>query len=133
MSTGCTSTEVEAAERFRRDTVLHLSGFDLRYRLCADLDFWVRAYARGERFRHYPVRVAEFRLRGGQLSGDTALTDREQAEIVRRHLPVPVSALRKRWARWRYRLYNLPRYVARVRARGFQTSYELLQRGEAVR
>jgi len=118
---------------FRRDTVLRLRGFDLRYRLCADLDFWLRAFAGGDRFRYYPIRVAKFRLRGGQLSGDTALTDREQADIVGRHIPAPLSGLRKRCARWRYRVCNLPRYMARIRSRGFQTSYDLLRNGEAPR
>lgn len=115
---------------FRREAVLRLHGFDLRYQLCADLDFWLRALANGERFRYYPVRVAQFRLRDGQLSGDTHTTEREQSEIVRRHLPTPVSAWRKRWARWCYRVGNLPRYVARFRTRGFRTSYDMLHHRE---
>jgi glycosyltransferase involved in cell wall biosynthesis len=114
---------------FQRGLVRRIGDFDLRYRLCADLDFWLRAYVAGAGFRHFPVRVAQFRLRSGQLSGNTADTTREQAEIVRRHLPVPVSAPRREFARWRYRLGNLPRYVDRVRARGWRTSYQLL-RGE---
>ncbi|MEJ1973912.1 MAG: glycosyltransferase [Lacunisphaera sp.] len=112
---------------FRRDCVLRLRKFDLRYRLCADLDFWLRACAAGERFRYYAVPVAQFRLRGGQLSGDTRQTEREQEEIVRRHLPAPVSAWRRRATRLRYRLYNLPRYLERFRTRGIHTSYALLQ------
>ena len=32
---------------FRRDCVMRLRQFDLRYRLCADLDFWLRACAAG--------------------------------------------------------------------------------------
>lgn len=114
---------------FRRETVRRLQEFDTRYRLCADLDFWLRAYAAGEEFRYYPTCVAQFRVRGGQLSGNTALTMREQEEIIGRHLPVPVSRLKKQVARWRYRTCNLPRYMARVRSRGFRTSYQLLQEG----
>ncbi len=117
----------------RRDTVHRLGGFNPRYRLCADLDLWLRAYVAGAGFRYHPVRVAQFRLRGGQLSGATAVTEREQAEIVRRHLPQAVAAPRKKFARWRYRLCNLPRYLARVRSRGWRTSYQLLQHGEAPR
>jgi GT2 family glycosyltransferase len=116
---------------FRRDSVLRLRGFDLRYRLCADLDFWLRALVTGERFRYYPVRVAQFRLRDGQLSGDTRTTEQEQSDIVRRLLPTPVSAWRQRWARWHYRVSNLPRYLARFRTRGFRTSYEILHHREA--
>ena len=114
---------------FHRETVESLGGFDMRYRLCADLDFWLRAYVAGAGFRYYPVRVAQFRLRSGQLSGDTAVTMSEQEEIVSRHLPVPVSYLRRQAAFWRYRLHNLPRYLARIRTRRFQTSYRLLQNG----
>ncbi|HWA08591.1 MAG TPA: glycosyltransferase [Opitutaceae bacterium] len=117
---------------FRRQLVGRLGGFDLRYRLCADLDFWLRAYVMRAGFRYFPVRIAQFRLRGGQLSGNTATTEREQEEIVRRHLPEPVSRFRRRLARWRYRWCNLPRYLERVRTRGWRTSYQLLQ-GEGVR
>jgi glycosyltransferase involved in cell wall biosynthesis len=112
---------------FRRDIVRRLKGFDLRYRLCADLDFWLRAYTAGAKFRYYPKRVAQFRLRSGQLSGNTATTRHEQDEIVQRHLPVPVTPWSVRFARWRYRACNLPRYLERTRARGFRTSYQLLQ------
>jgi GT2 family glycosyltransferase len=116
---------------FRRDIVRRLGGFDLRYRLCADLDFWLRAYTAGAKFRYYPKRVAQFRLRAGQLSGNTAATRHEQDEIVKRHLPVQIAPWNVRLARWRYRACNLPRYLQRTRARGFHTSYQLLQ-GNAI-
>jgi hypothetical protein len=111
---------------FRRATVARLGGFDTRYRLCADLDFWLRAYAGGEGFRHHPLRVAQFRLREGQLSSDTALTVREQDEIVARHLPSRIPGAVRLCARWRYRACNLPRYLRRIRSSGFRTSYQLL-------
>lgn len=117
---------------FQRATVRRLGGFDQRYRLCADLDFWLRALAAGHRFRYYPHRVAQFRLRGGQLSGDTHTTEVEQADIVRRHLPVLVRPAQLRWARWRYRLRNLPRYLARFRTHGFRTSYRILNHREVA-
>jgi glycosyltransferase involved in cell wall biosynthesis len=112
---------------FRRSVVERLGRFDTRYRLCADLDFWLRAYASGARFRAHRLRVAQFRLRAGQLSGDTAATEREQTTIVARHLSQPLSPFRQQLARWRYRWCNLPRYVARMRTRGFRSSYEVLQ------
>lgn len=115
---------------FHRRAAQWLRGFDLRYRLCADLDYWLRAYAAGFPFRYHPVRVAQFRLRAGQLSGSTAVTEREQRDIVARHLPVPAPAAERRRARWAYRWRNLPRYVERIRRRGFKRSYQLLQ-GEA--
>jgi GT2 family glycosyltransferase len=118
---------------FRREVVERLRGFDTRYRLCADLDFWLRAYASGARFRSHRTRVAQFRLRPGQLSGNTSITEFEQSEIVARHLPQRVAAVSKAVARIRYRWCNLPRYAARVWSRGFQTSYQMLQAGEARR
>jgi hypothetical protein len=114
---------------FRRDTVERLGSFDTRYRLCADLDFWLRALASGARFRHYPLSVARFRLRTGQLSSDTTLTIREQDEIVARHLPARIPRLVKAWARLRYRMCNLPRYVERLRTSGLRTSYQILGEG----
>jgi hypothetical protein len=117
---------------FHRETVALLARFDTHYRLCADLDFWLRAYARGDRFRHYPLAVARFRIRAGQLSSDTAQTIREQDEIVARHLPVRVPAAIRVCARWRYRVCNLPRYLGRMRSVGLRTSYQMLASGGAA-
>lgn len=114
---------------FRADVVRELQGFDTRYRLCADLDFWLRAYAAGRTFRYYPLEVGKFRIRAGQLSGNVALTMREQEEIVARALPMRSSALMRQWARWRYRAMNLPRYLERSREAGWSTSNALLARG----
>jgi glycosyltransferase involved in cell wall biosynthesis len=118
---------------FRRATVERLRRFDTRYRLCADLDFWLRAYVAGARFRSHAMRVAQFRLRRGQLSGNTSITAFEQAEIVERHLPREIPPAVRRVARWRYRWCNLPRYLARIRNRGLQSSYEVLETAEARR
>jgi hypothetical protein len=114
---------------FHRKTVARLGGFDTRYRLCADLDFWLRSFAFGDRFRHYPINVARFRIRSGQLSSDTALTIREQNEIVARHLPREIHAGVRICARWRYRVCNLPRYLERYSTSGIRTSYEILASG----
>ncbi|HEY0946097.1 MAG TPA: hypothetical protein VGD81_12550 [Opitutaceae bacterium] len=116
---------------FSHETVKRLGGFDTRYRLCADLDFWVRAFASGQRFRYYAQSIAQFRLRTGQLSGATSVTMREQDDIVACHLHPPVAPLRRRAVRLGYRLYNLPRYLARIRSSGLRTSYQLLQHGTA--
>jgi GT2 family glycosyltransferase len=118
---------------FHRELVRRLGGFDLHYRLCADLAFWLRAYAAGWKFRYYPIRVARFRIRPGQLSGSTAVTRREQAEIVAQHLRKEVPAWKRRLARWKYRVWNLPRYWARLRSRGLKTSYQLLEGGRTAR
>jgi glycosyltransferase len=113
---------------FRRDVVEALGGFDVRYRLCADLDFWARAMAGGFAFRHYPLEVGQFRIRRGQLSGDVSITLREQNEIVHRAFPKMNKVLRV-LAKWRYRFMNLPRYIARTRTVGWTSSYRLLANG----
>ncbi|HET7535294.1 MAG TPA: glycosyltransferase [Candidatus Didemnitutus sp.] len=113
---------------FHRDCVTRLGGFDTRYRLCADLDFWLRARAAGEPFRYYDLPVAQFRLRRGQLSSNTARTILEQDSIVRRHFPEQLPAWRRQVARWRYRIHNFPRYLERTRrARSLRTSYQMLE------
>ncbi len=113
---------------FRRDVVDALHEFDLRYRLCADLDFWARALAAGFAFRHYPLEVGQFRIRRGQLSGDVSMTLREQSEIVHRAFPKMNRTLQS-LAKWRYRFMNLPRYLARTRTVGWTSSYRLLANG----
>lgn len=114
---------------FGEPVVRALGGYRLEYKLCADLDFWARALAAGFRFVYYPWTVGRFRIQAGQLSGDVALTRREQNAITARSFPAPTPALAQRWARLRYRLGNAPRYLERMRAVGFATSDQILARG----
>jgi hypothetical protein len=114
---------------FRRDVVRELREFNTKYRICADLDFWARALAAGRRFRYYPVEVGRFRIRRGQISGDVNLTRREQDEIARRLFPEAGGALDRFVAKWRYRVCNLPRYLARSRTVGWTSSYRILSHG----
>lgn len=111
---------------FNHKVLEQLGAFDLRYKLCADLDFWVRAYAAGREFRYYPMEVGQFRVRPGQLSGDVGLTRLEFSYVVRRNLNSPPSSKELRFARLRYRLLNLPRYLTRLRRVGWKTSEEVL-------
>jgi hypothetical protein len=113
---------------FRRDVVDALGGFDTKYKLCADLDFWARALAAGFAFRHCEMEVGHFRIRRGQLSGDVSITIREQNEIVHRAFPKMNKTLQL-LAKWRYRLLNIPRYVGRIRSVGWTSSYRLLANG----
>jgi len=89
---------------FRRAVVGWLGGFNLRYRLCADLDFWLRAYVMNARFRFAGKRVAQFESAAASFPETTRFTEAEQDEIVQRHLPVPVAKWDQRIARWRYPL-----------------------------
>ena len=111
---------------FSREAVQKVRGFDPGYRLCGDLDFWVRVYAHGFSFKHYKMRVGQFRLRKGQLSSNTRLTLCEQAEIVRLNFPLVVSPIKRQIAKLRYRVNNLPKYIMRLRVQGFKTSHQML-------
>jgi len=112
---------------FQRECVRKLGGFDLQYKLCADLDFWARALAGGFAFRFYPAELGRFRIREGQLSGNILLTREELTRITAAHFPQTVSPLGKKWAKVRYRWINLPRYLERFRRSGVKTSEEILE------
>ena len=114
---------------FGAPVVRALGGYDLRYSVCADLDFWVRAYALGFAFRYHRLEVGKFRVRRGQISGAVSLLSEQMADITRRHFPAPLSKAAKRFARWRYRCRNLPRYLARLRVVGLARSLDVLQAG----
>ena len=114
---------------FRREVVRELGEFNAKIRNCADLDFWARALAGGHRFRYVPVEVGRFRIRPGQISGDVTLTIREQDEIVSRLFPKAGGALNCAIAKWRFRLRNLPRYLARIRTMGWLSSNKMLSQG----
>ena len=114
---------------FGAEVVRALHHYDLRYRVCADLEFWARALAAGFPFRYYPLPVGSFRIRPGQISGEVSSLREQLDEVTRVHFPTPVPALQKRLARVRYRLSNLPRYLGRLRAVGFARSLDVLQNG----
>jgi glycosyltransferase involved in cell wall biosynthesis len=111
---------------FHRSVVNELKAFDIRYRICADLDFWARALAAGYGFRNYRLEVGRFRIRRGQISGDVKLTVREQDEIARRLFPAAGGALPTAWAKLWFRLKNLRCYAARIRQVGWYSSEQLL-------
>lgn len=100
-------------------------------RICADLDFWLRAVVGGARFRCSPETVAIFRLRAGQISGDVARHQAEFRSVVRALAPEPVGALRRFAARARFRLDNLATYAGRIRRSGWKGGFDLLQQPAA--
>jgi len=118
---------------FERGLVEKIGRFDLRYRLCADLDFWLRAYASGAKFRHYPNRLAQFRIRAGQLSADTTKTAAEQAEIVARHLPARIAGWKRLYGVARFRVFNLSKYWSRLFRFGWRSSYQILGGNQPTR
>lgn len=115
---------------FGEPVVRALGGYQLDFKLCADLDFWARALAAKFRFVYHPWTVGCFRIQPGQLSGDVAVTKREQARVTNECFPQPAGPLVRRLTRWNYRLRNAPRYLERWRAVGrFTTSDAMLGGG----
>jgi len=114
---------------FHRELVRELGGFDTKYRICADLDFWARALAGGHRFRYCRAEMGRFRIRRGQISGEVSLTTREQDEIACRLFPIAGSAVQRWVAKFRFRLRNTPRYIARIRNVGWLSSNQILAGG----
>lgn len=114
---------------FHRDVVRELVGFNTKYRICADLDFWARALASGRRFRYYAAEMGRFRIRRGQISGDVSLTTREQDEIACRLFPTAGGAVHRWLATWRFRARNFPRYLSRSRRVGWVSSNQILAGG----
>jgi len=97
------------------------------FRICADLDFWLRAASAGARFECSPEIVAVFRLRAGQISGDVPRHVEEFSQVVRIAAPSSHGGLRRFVARARFRLGNAAVYAGRVRHSGWRGGLALLQ------
>lgn len=96
---------------FRRSLWEKVGGFDTRYHLAFDYDFWVRCFRAGARVAHLPPVLAQFRLHAGQKSSAAAHAAGEIRAIVREHLA------------------GAPIRPARRRAIAAQLSYDLYQSG----
>ncbi|HEY5892027.1 MAG TPA: glycosyltransferase family 2 protein [Chthoniobacterales bacterium] len=115
---------------FGAPVVRALQGFRLQFKLCADLDFWARAHALGFPFSYYSLEVGQFRIQAGQLSGDTSVTRKELDTIIGELFKKQSSGALKFFARTRYRIFNIPRYIERYRRLGRATSsYDMLSGG----
>jgi GT2 family glycosyltransferase len=99
-------------------------------RICADVDFWLRAAAQGARFRCSPEVVATFRLRAGQISGDVSRHRAEFMRVVESVVPVRRNAPRRLIANLRFRLGNAVVYAGRIRRSGFKGGFSLLEQSE---
>jgi len=104
-----------------------LGGFDTRWRLAADFDFWCRAVVNRATFHRVAAIVASFRLHGRQLSADQDSMSEEIAAICSRHR----AALRpnaRAGARFLFRLASLARILERRSRSGVWTSRALYAR-----
>lgn len=93
-----------------------LKGFDESLRYCGDSEFLARACVAGIPFlRIGGGPVAAFRLRPGQLTKHRAAMVAERAQVDQKlGLLVGQPTARRRWARLRFRIANLPAYAERV-------------------
>lgn len=114
----------------RRTLAETLGGFDESLRLAADFDYWARAVAAGARFRFVDTVVADFRLRTGQLSGDTAAIRREIAASARNVFP-RMPGWRSRVAALAFRLRHAGEILERRRITGRWRSEKLIDRQPA--
>ena len=99
-------------------------------RICADVDFWLRAVMGGATFRYSPEVVATFRLHAGQISGNIANHKAEFHQVVAALAPRPASKPQQLMARLRFRLANAGVYLGRVRRSGWKGGYALLNQPE---
>jgi glycosyltransferase involved in cell wall biosynthesis len=98
---------------YRRALWERVGGFDTRYDLAFDFDFWVRCFLAGARVAHLPGPLARFRRHAGQKSAAAERAADEIRDVVRRHLP---GAPLGRWHRWKLEA---------------QLAYDLYQSGRA--
>lgn len=110
-----------------RAWVKHLGPLREDFRICADLDFWLRAVVAGARFCCSPEIVAVFRLRAGQISGDVSRHREEFTRVVRTLTPDQCGAVCRAVARARFRAANAWVYADRIRRSGWKGGLTLLQ------
>ena len=71
---------------FRRSLWEKVNGFDTRWNLAFDYDFWVRCIIAGARTEHLPEVLARFRIHSAQKSSAMEKVADEIRAIVRQHL-----------------------------------------------
>lgn len=99
---------------FRREVFERLGGFDTRWHLVADADFWFRALEHGYRFhRTTAAAVAAFRMHAHQLGRVYAAESREEHKAMTAH-----HGCHHRWhgrlASLAWRAGNWRSYIARA-------------------
>ena len=100
---------------FRRTLWEKVNGFDTRWNLAFDYDFWVRCIIAGARTAHIPEVLARFRIHSAQKSNASEKAADEIRAIVRQHLDAhPPIGLWKKFtlrAHLSYDIYQLGRNV----------------------
>jgi hypothetical protein len=115
-----------------RAVVEQLGAFDTSLRFCGDSEFLSRACVAKIPFVCATKGVvAAFRLRAGQLTKNLPVMLEEHHRVYNKHrLPAERVTWRHRWARFVFRVVNLPVYAERIARHGFITFGEQLAKGE---
>lgn len=109
----------------RRSALGDVGMLDTRYRLAADFDWWCRAFRKGLPTAFVDRRVADFRIRSGQLSQQRSAMVGELREIVRSHFDGGVRA-RARVLAWCFRVTRAGGIIRRYRRTGCWRTSSLL-------
>jgi glycosyltransferase involved in cell wall biosynthesis len=108
----------QPAAIFRKTDFEEMGGFDERYRLIADYDFFYRLLSSGKKFvRAQGPTVAAFRRHDSQLSTREAAAVSAEEGSLRKALRIKTSSLDLLDALF-WRLQNTPTYLWRVAGRG---------------
>jgi glycosyltransferase involved in cell wall biosynthesis len=103
---------VQPAAVFRREVFERLGGFDERFRMIADYDFFARASAAGFRFGRVGGRpIAAFRVHGRQLS-TAGRVDVEREQAARRRECGPYRRLARMGLSALWKVRNTGNYLA---------------------
>jgi hypothetical protein len=67
---------------WRRKVHENIGGFDLKYKLCGDRDFFVKMGVSGAKFYHVPGFLACYRVHGSQTTRGKQLVNQEIKQII---------------------------------------------------
>jgi GT2 family glycosyltransferase len=96
----------------RSSMYLEMGGFDEKYKLVADTEFWIRAITSGHKFGCSRNLCSQYRIQPGQLSSDTELQKAEHAELRNsHHISKNINTYLELML---FRACNLPLYIRRA-------------------
>lgn len=72
----------QQASLFRSSMFIELQGFDLKYKLISDSDFWIRAIEKNYKFYYYNKVCSCYTIQENQLSSDIYNQKREHKELL---------------------------------------------------
>jgi hypothetical protein len=105
----------QPAAIYRRSMFEELGGFDERYRLISDTDFFYRATMSNHAFaRVGRPAVAIFRLHVGQLSESEAANMLKEVKAWEEEIKLPTASLSDRFDMLYWRFQNSPIYLWRL-------------------